>query len=78
MCHRRFLPPDHCWRRKYKEFDGKREKRLAPKWLSGDNILMQLESVKNAEFGKGPNKNKRKRVKNALNWRKKSIFWELP
>lgn len=78
MCHRRFLPPDHCWQRKYKEFDGKREQRLAPKWLSGDNILMQLESVKNAEFGKGSNKKKRKWVKNELNWRKKSIFWELP
>lgn len=36
---------------------------MAPKWLSTDNILMQLESVKNVERGKGPNKKRESGLK---------------
>ena len=49
-----------------------------PRELSGSDLLQQLEAVKDNSFGKHPNKRKRKRTPEELNWTKKSIFFELP
>ncbi|KAH7862248.1 hypothetical protein Vadar_002030 [Vaccinium darrowii] len=77
MGHRRYLDHNHVWRRS-KKFDGKQEYRSKPKILSGEDILRQLIHVSNVIFGKAPNKRKRKRREQELNWTKKSIFFELP
>ncbi|KAL2492096.1 Uncharacterized protein Adt_27724 [Abeliophyllum distichum] len=78
MGHRRYLPPNHPWR-KSKLHDGKWEIQPPPKKLSGDDILKQLEFVRYGKPGKHPNNKdrKRKRTPNELNWSKKSIFFEL-
>ena len=72
MGHRRFLPLDHKWRAS-KAFDGKAERKEAPKPLSGNDILYQLSGSKDMKFGKHVQSPKRDD-----NWRKKSIFFELP
>lgn len=77
MGHRRFLPRKHRWRKRVKDFDGKEDMRSKPKRLSGDDILTQIEAVKDVKFGKRLNNKKMKLAKNSLNWRKKSIFFEL-
>lgn len=78
MGHRRYLPIDHKWRNS-RQHDGTREHRLAPKLLTGEQILMQLDHVSVRKSGKHPsNKDrKRKHAPNELNWYKKSIFFEL-
>ncbi|KAL6577531.1 hypothetical protein OROMI_009859 [Orobanche minor] len=76
--HRRFLPASHSWRSMGSKFDGTTERRLKPRELSPDEILEQLEVVLEIQLGKNPNKKKRKRSKQELNWSKKSIFYELP
>ncbi|BBH09229.1 hypothetical protein Prudu_021669 [Prunus dulcis] len=43
--HRRWLPWDHEWREKDKEFDGNTESRLRPREWSGDEILEQLNRL---------------------------------
>ncbi|CAL2247049.1 unnamed protein product [Prunus armeniaca] len=50
--HRRWLPWDHEWREKDKEFDGNTERRLIPREWSGDEILDQLNRLDFAPFGK--------------------------
>ena len=59
-------------------FDGISDCRLAPKFLSGDDVLAQLALIKPVEFGKDPSNRKRKRTNIELNWTKRSIFFELP
>ncbi|XP_057246774.1 uncharacterized protein LOC104900417 [Beta vulgaris subsp. vulgaris] len=44
MCHRRFLPINHPWRRK-KDVFGKKEKGEAPKPLSGEEVLEQVRDL---------------------------------
>ncbi|XP_075108569.1 uncharacterized protein LOC107821067 isoform X1 [Nicotiana tabacum] len=53
MSHRCFLPIKHPWRRNRRKFDGKVEKRVAPIPLTGDEALIQLQSLGNVSFGKG-------------------------
>ncbi|KAI5321243.1 hypothetical protein L3X38_030314 [Prunus dulcis] len=53
--HRRWLPWDHEWREKDKEFDGNTEHRLRPREWSGDEILEQLNRLDFAPFGKTKN-----------------------
>ncbi|KAI5324047.1 hypothetical protein L3X38_033120 [Prunus dulcis] len=53
--HRRWLPWDHEWREKDKEFDGNTERRLRPREWSGDEILEQLNRLDFAPFGKTKN-----------------------
>ncbi|KAI5321240.1 hypothetical protein L3X38_030311 [Prunus dulcis] len=53
--HRRWLPWDHKWREKDKEFDGNTERRLRPREWSGDEILEQLNRLDFAPFGKTKN-----------------------
>ncbi|KAI5338162.1 hypothetical protein L3X38_017433 [Prunus dulcis] len=53
--HRRWLPWDHEWLEKDKEFDGNTECRLSPSKWSGYEILEQLNRVDLAQFGKTKN-----------------------
>ncbi|KAK9267622.1 hypothetical protein L1049_010053 [Liquidambar formosana] len=78
MDHRRYLPLEHSWRKRTIMFNGKQEHWLQPRDLSGDDVLEQLSFVKEVSFGKPPKKKKRKRSELELNWRKKSIFFQLP
>ncbi|CAL2277858.1 unnamed protein product [Prunus armeniaca] len=73
--HRRWLPWDHEWRGKDKEFDGNIERRLRPREWSGDEILEQLNRLDFAPFGKTVSRTK---PSTPLNWMHKSMFFELP
>ncbi|KAL3626909.1 hypothetical protein CASFOL_029220 [Castilleja foliolosa] len=77
MGHRRSLPKDHPWRKDRKHFNGKREDAEAPKSLTGEDVLSQLEKLPTRIPGKHSNKN-RKRGEEELNWTKRSILFELP
>jgi len=71
MGHRRFLPINHPYRKKKKEFNGKTELGVARRPLGGKGVFMRVKNLK-VVFGKcakAPPKNI---------WKKKSIFWELP
>ncbi|KAI5345361.1 hypothetical protein L3X38_013238 [Prunus dulcis] len=50
--HQRWLPWDHEWREKDKEFDGNTKRRLRPREWSGDEILEQLNCLNFAPFEK--------------------------
>ncbi|XP_043694245.1 uncharacterized protein LOC122644951 [Telopea speciosissima] len=83
--HRRFLKANHQFRLDKRGFNGSVEFGLEPQPLSGTALLAQMEGVKFPTFGKEPKKdnaNKRKRVvgRNELpfNWKKRSLFFELP
>ncbi|CAL2233583.1 unnamed protein product [Prunus armeniaca] len=73
--HRRWLPWDHEWREKDKEFDGNTEGRLRPREWSGDEILDQLNQLDFAPFGKTVS---RIRPSTHMNWTHKPMFFELP
>ncbi|XP_026448702.1 uncharacterized protein LOC113348969 [Papaver somniferum] len=78
--HRRFLPPQHPWRRN-KLHDGHDELHSPPKELTGIQLLQQIEKLGDKScFGKHPDKRskQRSRTKKELSWTKKSIFYELP
>ncbi|KAI5338864.1 hypothetical protein L3X38_018136 [Prunus dulcis] len=51
-CHWRWLPCDHEWREKDKEFDGNTERRLRPRKWSGDEILEQPNRLDFAPYEK--------------------------
>ncbi|XP_042499868.1 uncharacterized protein LOC122078065 [Macadamia integrifolia] len=83
--HRRFLPQEHRFRRDKRSFDGLEEHRLQPKQLSGNDILEHLQYVDFPPFGKENNKQSGKKKQRRLkqpelpyNWKKKSIFFDLP
>ena len=77
MGHRCFLCNDHRLL-KSKWFDG-REHRTKPIRLSGDEVLQQLNVVEQPIFGKALHLcRKRKRAASHLNWKKTSIFFDLP
>ncbi|XP_035546617.1 uncharacterized protein LOC118348652 [Juglans regia] len=76
MGHRRWLVPDHNWRRKKSAFNGCDEHRLQPSRVAREDLLEQLLGVSHVIFGKSSSK--RKRTPNQLNWTKKSIFFDLP
>ncbi|CAL8989925.1 unnamed protein product [Prunus brigantina] len=73
--HRRWLPWDHAWRDKDKEFDANTERRLRPREWSGDEILDQLNRLDFAPFGKTIS---RIRPSTHMNWTHKPMFFELP
>ena len=76
--HRRWLPHDHPWRKK-KDYDGQIEKREKPHQFSTNELMQQLERVKEVKPGKHPNNNKRKRDANdGQCWKKRSCLWDLP
>ncbi|XP_042950344.1 uncharacterized protein LOC122282460 [Carya illinoinensis] len=76
MGHRRWLLPDHAWRRKRNAFNGYVDHRQNPSRVTRDDLLHQLLEVSHVQFGKSSLK--RKRTPNELNWTKKSIFFKLP
>ncbi|BBN67715.1 hypothetical protein Prudu_162S000300 [Prunus dulcis] len=71
----KWLPWDHEWREKDKEFDGNTERRLRPREWSGDEILEQLNRLDFAPFGKTVS---RTRPSTHMNWTHKPMFFELP
>ncbi|KAK6773101.1 hypothetical protein RDI58_028339 [Solanum bulbocastanum] len=58
-------------------FDRKVEMSVAPIPLTGDETLIPLQNLERVSFGKGK-KRKRNVSTKAYNWRKKSIFFQLP
>ncbi|XP_057447269.1 uncharacterized protein LOC130739062 [Lotus japonicus] len=77
MGHLRFLPTQHLWRTRKSSFDNTKEVRIGPKPLTGYQVLAQFESLEHLPFGKVARKRKRISKVNH-NWKKKSIFFELP
>ncbi|KAF7139861.1 hypothetical protein RHSIM_Rhsim06G0085100 [Rhododendron simsii] len=73
MDHRRFLEDSHKFRRDKRSFNGKEERRKAPCRLTGSMIQDQLKGVQ-FKFGKLVKDN----PKLPFNWKKPSIFFELP
>ena len=53
LAYRRFLPADHPWRRK-KCFDGQVEERGRPEEFTLEELMQQLERVKDVRQGKHP------------------------
>ena len=80
MGHRRFLPSEHRWRRNKASFNNKVEHREAPVPLSGEQVLQQYESFEQVTFGRTTCKKRKQREEDNRwhNWRKKSIFFNLP
>jgi hypothetical protein len=75
--HRRFLASDHAWRRR-KVFDGKVETREKPEKFTTDELMEQLERVKDVRPGKHPKSKKRKRDEEGQCWKRRSCLWDLP
>jgi hypothetical protein len=79
MGHRRFLPSNHPWRRNKVSFNNKVETRDTPKPLTGEEVLQQYQSFEQVTFGKTARKRKHREEETRWhNWRKKSIFFQLP
>ncbi|CAN6721477.1 unnamed protein product [Malus baccata var. baccata] len=85
MGHRCFLEDNHRFRRQTTAFNGRREHRSAPRQWTGLQCLEELCTLR-FTFGK-PKKNasvgqRRKRTSSSTSgnsqWKKKSIFYELP
>ncbi|XP_058775718.1 uncharacterized protein LOC131649992 [Vicia villosa] len=77
MGHRRFLPTNHPWRNNKSSFDNTKEVRHAPQPLTGDEVIAQHENIQPVIFGKTIRKRKRNEGEKH-NWKKKSIFFQLP
>ncbi|XP_040362000.1 uncharacterized protein LOC112165422 [Rosa chinensis] len=89
MTHRRWLPYDHKYRANSRSLNGNTEYRRKPKTLSGADLLAQLESNGVLTEYKREDLERRKvlgvqkpdndpLMKKKHNWKKKSIFYELP
>ena len=79
MGYRRFLPMDHKWRKNKVSFNNKTEYREAPQPLTGEQVLQHYDSFDQVTFGPESRKRKqRDEEKRWHNWRKKSIFFQLP
>jgi hypothetical protein len=72
--HRRFLPPNHRWRRS-KEFNGETEPREKPAEFTKEELQQQLEKVKDVRPGKLQKKRKRE---DGQCWSRRSSLWDLP
>ncbi|XP_057247031.1 uncharacterized protein LOC130589636 [Beta vulgaris subsp. vulgaris] len=77
--HRRWLPIDHKWRLNRSSFGGKVQRGPPPVPLTGFDVLEQLNGYSNLEFGKA-SKGKRKRGERYIvhQWKKRSVFFQLP
>jgi hypothetical protein len=75
MGHRRFLDPNHRWRKQKKEWNGKVEHGIAPPALSGEEIDEKMSHFPEVTVGKT---RKRKAGELPGNWKNKSIFFDLP
>jgi hypothetical protein len=72
MGHRRYLPLDHTYRCNKHSFDGSIELRPAPMSMSGSEVLKQIEDKLKRPRDEGTSED------GPLQWKKKSIFWDLP
>ncbi|XP_019231381.1 PREDICTED: uncharacterized protein LOC109212211 [Nicotiana attenuata] len=70
---RRFLSPNHRWRGNKRDFNGEVERRPAPKILSGDDILNQLDSLEDIKFGKTQKRKRYEKSKGIIGGRKASF-----
>ena len=77
MCHFQWLPQKHPWHKRGDLFDGTNEHRLEPKELSASQLLQQLRDAEGLQFGQR-SETKRKYTNVVLNWKKRSICFELP
>ena len=77
--HRRYLPMKHKWRRSL-AFDGKHEKKDQPSKFTLEEVMEELEKVKNVRPGKHPEiiGNKRKRNEGPRIYSRKVGLWRLP
>lgn len=79
--HRKFLPPDHVYRRNRVNFrKGKTVTKDPPPIRTGTDILRELDRLglkKVTEIGAAA-VNKTIRKKTGCGWKKRSIFWDLP
>ncbi|XP_073130868.1 uncharacterized protein [Henckelia pumila] len=73
MGHRKFLNSDHEFRKNAQHFDGTEEYGRPPPILSGDSVINELKNFK-LKFGKTVDDN----PKLPYNWKKLSIFFDLP
>ena len=73
MGHCRFLASDHPFRKNKRSFNGFEEHDKAPSQLSGDMVLRELDGHTHT-FGRLNNDNRNL----PYNWKKRSIFFELP
>ncbi|WVZ83966.1 hypothetical protein U9M48_031052 [Paspalum notatum var. saurae] len=76
--HRRWFQIDHPWR-KSREFNGKIEACDKPQEFSAEELMEQLEWVKDVRPGKHPESKKRKRgAIDGQCWKRRSCLWDLP
>ncbi|XP_004516272.1 uncharacterized protein [Cicer arietinum] len=73
MGHRRYLPFDHKYRYNKHSFDGSLEFRSSPVPMSGSEVLEQIE-----EYSRKRSRDEGTSEEGPLQWKKKSIFWDLP
>ncbi|KAG8376021.1 hypothetical protein BUALT_Bualt09G0019600 [Buddleja alternifolia] len=83
MGHRRFLPSGHRFRRDTVSFDGKREIGRAPLLQSGSEVFQELDKYQILTQYKKEDMLKRRaglgdEKSDEHNWKKRSIFFELP
>ena len=71
--HRRFLTPNHPYRRLRKAFNGSQEHDIAPIPLTGEQVYQRVQHL-NTVFGKTQKKDKSQ----SCIWKKRSIFFDLP
>ncbi|KAI3496562.1 hypothetical protein L1887_38927 [Cichorium endivia] len=71
MGHRRSLPKNHLYRTQGNLFDGKIEDEIMPLPMDGKQTFSRVKNL-NIVFGKLSKNNQ------PTNWKKRSIFWELP
>ncbi|CAL2228983.1 unnamed protein product [Prunus armeniaca] len=76
--HIRFLLSDHVWRNQRSQFDNTREIRLAPKRPSGDDVINELSELREITHGKDGKKHTILGFGKDHNWKKHSIFFQLP
>ncbi|XP_040994376.1 uncharacterized protein LOC121240926 [Juglans microcarpa x Juglans regia] len=50
MGHRRFLPPDHIWRRRKGLFNGREDHRMPPRDVGAEEIQNQLQMIGDVQF----------------------------
>ena len=72
--HRRFLTPNHPYKRLRKAFNGSQEHDIALIPLTGEQVYQQVQHL-NTVFGKTQKKDKS--CKTCI-WKKRSIFFYLP
>ncbi|XP_027364391.1 uncharacterized protein LOC113871494 [Abrus precatorius] len=70
--HRRFLQPNHPYRRLKKTFNGCQEYGIAPTALTGEQVYDRVKNL-NVVLGKSKKQPKEKNI-----WKKRSIFFYLP